>query len=161
MKKYRGILLAKISNNVLMHDNLTVDPHNPGDHRDTCEACEEYLEDKKQFDMVGKLLDLDDDAANGTSDQVQKHYFYVVTDLNSNSYVVRAYNKEHAVELLGFSWDDDLAKRPEQVSRKEAMALVAKYDGKEKEKTTTQYLRDHDYYVGTVASSLKATVLAD
>ena len=30
LKKYRGILLARISNNVLLHDHLTVGTHNPG-----------------------------------------------------------------------------------------------------------------------------------
>jgi hypothetical protein len=33
LKKYRGILLARISNNVLLHDHLTVGTHNPGEHR--------------------------------------------------------------------------------------------------------------------------------
>lgn len=161
LKKYRGILLARISNNVLLHDHLTVGTHNPGEHRDTCTACQEYLKDKKEFYMVGELLACHETPTNIDYSATPKHYFYVIEDTRQNHYVIRAYNKEHALSLLEDVDGFVLARHPEQISKKEALDLVIKYEGQASEKQIVQYLRENEYYVGPIMSNLHVSLVAN
>lgn len=161
LKKYRGILLAKISNNVLLHDQLTINPHKPGTQMDVCDACCEYIDDKRQFDMVGKLLDCDDEAEQELNKQVKKHYFYRVHDRLNNEYIVRAHNKEHALQLLNLDPQSALTYHPEQISRKEAMEEIRQFDGEEKAQLAARYLRENDYYVGTVSSNVHISMIPE
>lgn len=160
LKKYRGILLARISNNVLLHDHMTVNAHNPGELGESCDACREYLHDKQEFDMVGELLACNHEVVETNNGQVQKHYFYVVDDTEGNEYVVRAYNKDHALTLIEAQSEFELLPHPEQVSKKEAMDLVTQANGAAQTKLVTQYLRENEYYVGPVMSNLHGSMVS-
>lgn len=91
LKKYRGIILGRITDNIDRH----TEDHQIGTQVIKCRLCQEYVHNHNEFDHLSQLIDPVKERTMPMFEiqEDSKNMFYLALDITGNQYIIRAHRQ--------------------------------------------------------------------
>lgn len=147
LKKYRGLLLAKIADTMTTHDE-TFHNHVAVTLPQTCTMCDDLLELQDELKSINQQLQL---IKNGVPPlTVRMCHYYLAVDIKNQQFIIRAQNQDNVAEIVKYN-RMKLHGRPQQIEDLTAYKMVKQFEpnaGRDK----VAFLRQHPEFIGIVVS---------
>lgn len=98
LKKYRGIILGRIADNIDRH----TEDHQIGTQAIKCPLCQEYVQNHTEFDQLSQLIDPVKERAMPVFEiqEDTRNMFYLALDITGTQYIIRAHRQAEALLCL-------------------------------------------------------------